>query len=82
MRTTISLFFFDFMAFNRALIQINAKQKNALAFAPSYVFKNDCQVRGEHKLYFHWNIVLTVVNIAKIDHWIPQKDKRKCSFFN
>lgn len=30
-----------------------------------------CQARSENKLYFHFNIALTAVNIAKVTHWLP-----------
>ena len=30
-----------------------------------------CQARSENKLYFHFNIALTAVNVAKSAHWIP-----------
>ena len=30
-----------------------------------------CQARSENKLYFHFNIALTAVNVAKTAHWIP-----------
>jgi hypothetical protein len=39
---------------------------------------NDCQVRSEKKLYFHFNTSLTAINIAKVSHWIKTpKEERK-----
>lgn len=36
---------------------------------------NDCEARSRRKLDFHWNLSLTAINLAKIIHWIPKKDK-------
>lgn len=36
---------------------------------------NDCQARSKNKLDFHWNMSLTAINVAKIVHWLPQKDR-------
>lgn len=36
---------------------------------------NHCEARSRKKLDFHWNMSLTTINIAKIAHWIPLKDK-------
>lgn len=42
---------------------------------------HDCQARSENKLYFHHNISLTTVNIAKITHWmsIPKHERKAFS---
>lgn len=36
---------------------------------------NDCQARSKNKLYFHWNMALTAINVAKIVHWLPLVNK-------
>lgn len=39
---------------------------------------NDCQARSQNKLDFHFNMLLTTINIAKITHWLSiPKEKRK-----
>src|SRR5690554_2787343 len=38
---------------------------------------NDSQARSKNKLNFHFNMSLTVINIAKVTHWLPiPKDQR------
>lgn len=37
---------------------------------------NHCEARSKNKLNFHWNMVLTAINLAKIVHWLPQKDEK------
>lgn len=39
--------------------------------AKQYTGLTHCQARSENKLYFHFNIALTAVNIAKVAHWLP-----------
>ena len=39
--------------------------------AKQYTGLTHCQARSENKLYFHFNIALTAVNIAKTAHWLP-----------
>ena len=39
--------------------------------AKQYTGLTHCQARSENKLYFHFNIALTAVNIAKAAHWLP-----------
>jgi len=41
---------------------------------------NHCQARSENKLYMHFNLALTAVNIAKITHWIPLKKEKRLTF--
>lgn len=45
--------------------------------AKQHTSLNYCQARSENKLYTHFNMALTAVNLAKITHWLPQKGKRK-----
>lgn len=42
---------------------------------------NHCQARSEKKLYSHFNMALTAVNIAKITHWmtIPKEQRQEFS---
>jgi hypothetical protein len=42
--------------------------------AKQFTGLNSCEARSKNKLYFHWNMALTAVNIAKIAIWIPQKN--------
>lgn len=39
-----------------------------------------CQARSIHKIDFHWNVALTAVNVAKIEHWLHQDPKVRGSF--
>lgn len=53
--------------------------------AKQYTGLNDCEAHSKNKLHFHWNMALTIINIAKIVHWTPKKDQkpeRGCCFFN
>lgn len=43
--------------------------------AKQFTGLNHCEARSKNKLNFHWNMSLTAINIAKITHWIPKKDK-------
>lgn len=43
--------------------------------AKQFTGLNDCEARSKNKLHFHWNMSLTAINLAKITHWIPKKDK-------
>lgn len=43
--------------------------------AKQFTGLNNCEARSRNKLDFHWNMSLTSINLAKIAHWIPQKDK-------
>jgi hypothetical protein len=43
--------------------------------AKQFTGLNHCQARSKNKLNFHWNMSLTAINISKILHWIPKKDK-------
>ena len=36
---------------------------------------NHCEARSKNKLNFHWNMSLTAINLAKICHWLPKKNK-------
>jgi len=45
--------------------------------AKQHTSLNYCQARSKNKLYTHFNMALTAVNLAKITHWLPQKEKRK-----
>ncbi len=42
--------------------------------AKQFTGLNNCEARSRNKLDFHWNMSLTAINLAKIVHWIPQKD--------
>jgi hypothetical protein len=42
---------------------------------------NDCQARSENKLNFHFNVSLTVVNIAKITHWLSIPKEQRKAFY-
>lgn len=41
---------------------------------------NDCQARSENKLNFHFNISLTAINIAKIEHWLSIPKAERAAF--
>lgn len=43
--------------------------------AKQFTGLNHCEARSRNKLGFHWNLSLTAINIAKIAHWLPEKDK-------
>lgn len=46
--------------------------------AKQFTGLQDCQARSRQKNEFHWNMALTVVNLAKIEHWLKiPKDERK-----
>jgi len=46
--------------------------------AKQFTGLHQCQARSKNKLYFHHNMSLTSVNIAKYTHWISiPKDERK-----
>ena len=44
--------------------------------AKQFTGLNHCQARSRNKLYFHWNMSLTAVNLAKVVHWIPKKEEK------
>jgi len=44
--------------------------------AKQFTGLNHCEARSISKLNFHWNMSLTAINIAKIVHWVPKKDKK------
>ncbi len=41
---------------------------------------NDCQARSENKLHFHFNIALTGINIAKMQHWLSLPKQERGAF--
>ena len=41
---------------------------------------NDCQARSTNKLNFHFNTSLTVINLAKIEHWLSRDKDVRGSF--
>ena len=43
--------------------------------AKQFTGLNDCEARSSRKLNFHWNMSLTAINLAKIVHWLPQKNE-------
>ncbi|WP_143824798.1 transposase [Myroides sp. N17-2] len=43
--------------------------------AKQFTGLNHCQARSEKKLHFHWNMSLTAINLAKVEHWIALKDQ-------
>lgn len=45
--------------------------------AKQFTGLNHCEARSKNKLNFHWNMSLTVINLAEIMHWIPQKDEKQ-----
>ncbi len=61
----------DVLEFYRLRFQIEFLYRDAKQFTGL----NHCEARSRNKLNFHWNFSLTAINIAKIVHWIPQKDK-------
>lgn len=40
----------------------------------------DCQAREENKLNFHFNLSLTAINAAKIEHWLSKPVNERGSF--
>lgn len=48
--------------------------------AKQHTSLNHCQARSVNKLYTHFNIALTTVNLAKITYWLPLKKTNKCTF--
>jgi hypothetical protein len=40
----------------------------------------DCQAREENKLNFHFNLSLTAINAAKIEHWLSKPENERGSF--
>jgi len=65
--TDIELDAFMIYKYYRARFQIEFLFRDA----KQYTGLTHCQARSENKLYFHFNIALTAVNIAKIAHWLP-----------
>lgn len=57
--------------FQIEFIYRDAKQNTAL---------NASQARSENKLYFHFNISLTAINVAKAVHWFPIEKEKRNSF--
>ncbi len=43
--------------------------------AKQFTGLNHCEARSQNKLNFHWNMSLTAINVAKIVHWLPNKDE-------
>lgn len=41
---------------------------------------NDCQARSENKLHFHFNISLTAINVAKVEHWMCKSKEDRGAF--
>lgn len=61
----------EVLEFYRLRFQIEFLYRDAKQFTGL----NHCEARSKNKLSFHWNMSLTAINIAKIAHWIPKKDK-------
>ena len=40
----------------------------------------DCQARDENKLAFQFNMALTAINVAKVEHWLSQPHKERGAF--
>jgi hypothetical protein len=40
----------------------------------------DCQARDENKLAFQFNMALTAINVAKVEHWLSQPQKERGAF--
>ena len=66
---TITSFFLQF----QRLFQIEFDFRNA----KQHTGMNRCQVKSTNKLHFHWNTLLTAVNLAKITYWlsIPKSER-------
>ena len=60
----------EILEFYRLRFQIEFLYRDAKQFTGL----NDCEARSSKKLDFHWNMSLTAINIAKIAHWVPEKD--------
>lgn len=60
----------EVLDFYRLRFQIEFLYRDAKQFTGL----NDCEARSSKKLDFHWNMSLTAINIAKIAHWVPEKD--------
>jgi hypothetical protein len=43
--------------------------------AKQFTGLNHCEARSRNKLNFHWNMSLTAINVAKVCHWLPKKNK-------
>jgi hypothetical protein len=41
---------------------------------------NDCQARSKNKLYTHFNLALTTINIAKTEHWLNTPKEQRGAF--
>jgi hypothetical protein len=48
--------------------------------AKQFMGLSQCQSRHKQALQFHFNIVLTVLNIAKIVHWLPHQSDGRTPF--
>lgn len=62
----------EVLEFYRLRFQIEFLYRDAKQFTGL----NHCEARSKNKLDFHWNMSLTAINIAKIAHWVPEKDKK------
>lgn len=45
-----------------------------------YTGLSDCQARSENKLDFHFNVSLTAINIAKVEHWLSIPKYKRNAF--
>lgn len=61
----------EVLEFYRLRFQIEFLYRDAKQFTGL----SHCEARSKNKLSFHWNMSLTAINIAKIAHWVPRKDK-------
>jgi hypothetical protein len=48
--------------------------------AKQFTGLNDCQARSKEKLYFHFNISLTAVSVAKAVHWFSVEKEHRGAF--
>ncbi len=60
--------------------QARFQQEFLIRDAKQFTGLQDCQARSVNKLECHWNLALTSVNIAKMEHWLVKPKEERGSF--
>jgi len=74
--TDLSLEALDILDYYTCRFQIEFLYRDA----KQHTGLNDCQARSENKLHFHFNSALTVINIAKVEHWLSVPKSERGAF--
>lgn len=60
--------------------QARFQQEFLIRDAKQFTGLTHCQARSINKIEYHWNLALTAINVAKVEHWLTKPKEKRGSF--